>query len=406
MDFFTRIKNAWNAFRENSERDYRNYGAPSGGKTYRTLRPATGSKGMISPILTRIAIDGSLHKFRHIAVDKNDNFLEEIPSELNHCLTSNPNVDQTPSSFFHDVIWSLLDEGVVAIVPVDKIIHSSGMFDVTSLRVGKIREWYPQHVRVDVYDERPDRGTHEEIVLSKREVAIVENPLFATMNEPNSTLRRLISKLSLLDTADAISASGKLDLIIQLPYMIKSQTRKDSAEKRLADIEHQLTNGKHGIAYTDATEKVIQLNRAVENKLLEQVTSLTTALYSQLGLTEGLLAGTASEGELLNYFNRTVDPIVLAITQSMTRVFVPRFSGENREVIAAFRRPFNFATTEALSKVADTFTRNEILSPNEVRAVIGYKPSPDPKADELRNRNLNQENKGAPNDQTEPKETV
>lgn len=389
--FYTRLKNAWNTFidGEDENRKFVDYGTSYGIRPDRVRTSITNEKSIVNSIYTRIAIDVAAVTFHHARLDQNGRFLGPIDSSLNNCLGLEANVDQSGRDFIQDVVMSMFDEGVVAIVPVDTTIDpkQSSSFDVKTLRTGQIVQWYPRHVRVRVYNDR--KGQKEEVVLPKEIVGIVHNPLYAVMNEPNSTLKRLINKLSLLDAVDDQVSSGKLDLIIQLPYVIKSEARREQAEQRRKDIEVQLKGSKYGIAYTDGTERITQLNRPAENNLLNQVTYLTQMLYGQLGLTEEIFKGTADEKTMLNYYNRTVEPILSAIADSMKRTFLTKTARTQLQSIVFIRDPFRLVPISDIAEIADKFTRNEILSSNDVRAIIGLKPSEDPKADELRNKNLN-----------------
>jgi hypothetical protein len=334
-------------------------------------------------------MDVAAISINHVRLDDNERFAEVIPSGLNNCLSIEANIDQTGRSFIQDVVLSMLDEGSVAIVPVDttfdpKITNS---YDIVSMRTGKIVGWYPQYIKVRVYNDKT--GMQEDIDLPKNMVGIIENPLYSVINEPNSTMQRLVSKLNLLDSIDQQSGSGKLDLIIQLPYVIKTLARKQQAEERRKDIEDQLTGSRYGIAYTDGTEKVVQLNRPVENNLMGQIQFLTAMLYSQLGITQAILDGTADAKTMLNYYNRSVEPFVSAIVDEAKRKFLTKTARSQKQSIMYFRDPFRLVPVNELADIADKFTRNEVLSPNEVRGIVGFKPSSDPKADELRNRNLN-----------------
>jgi hypothetical protein len=335
-----------------------------------------------------MGIDVSAIAYRHIKVDKNDKYQNDMDSNLNKCLTLEPNIDQGPRAFRQDIAMTLFDKGVAVIVPVDTSVdpNSNEVIDIFTLRVGEVVTWYPKHVRVNVYNELT--GKRQEITLEKRFVAIVENPLYAVMNQPNSTLQRLISKLNLMDIVDDQVSSGKLDLIIQLPYVIKSEARRAQAEQRRTDIELQLKESQYGIAYTDGTEKITQLNRPVENKLLGQIEFLTATLYAQLGLTDDVMNGTANEATMLNYYNRSLEPIVDAVIQAMQRSFIGPISTRNLEKIEYFNDAFRLVPVAQLAELADKFTRNEILSANEIRDIIGFIPSKDPKADELRNANI------------------
>lgn len=387
----SRLKRAWNAFtksRDPTETDYRDVGV---GYVYRPDRArfTRGNERTIATsVYNRIAMDVASIAIKHCRIDKNGRYIEDIKSGLNDCLTIEANLDQTGRSFIQDVVMSMFDEGVVAIVPVDTSLDptKTNSYDILSMRTGKIIEWFPRHVKVKVYNDRT--GKKEDIILPKKSVAIVENPLYAVMNEPNSTLQRLIKKLNILDAIDEQSGSGKLDLIIQLPYVIKSEARQQQAEKRRKDIEDQL-KGPYGIAYTDGTEKITQLNRPVENNLMKQIEYLTNQLYSQIGMTPSVLDGTADEQAMLNYNNRTIEPIISAIVDAMKRSFLSKTARTQGQTVMFFREPFKLVPINNIADIADKFTRNEILSSNEIRQIIGMKPSDDPKADELRNSNLN-----------------
>ena len=395
MAIFARIKDAWNAFRANEEviSDYAYSGGMTSGMTpYRSSGfRYFNERSIVTSIYTRIAIDTASVPIRHIKLDENDRYLADIDSGLNQCLTLEPNIDQAPRSFRQDIVMTLFDQGVAAIVPVDTILdpNEAANFEILTLRVGVIVAWYPKHIRVSLYNE--DKGLREEIVVEKRFVSIIENPLYSVMNEPNSTLQRLIRKLSLLDTVDEQSGSGKLDIIIQLPYVIKSETRRQQAEKRRKDIEFQLKGSQYGIAYTDGTEKITQLNRPAENNLLKQVEYLTSMLYSQLGITDEVMNGTADEKTMVNYFNRTVEPILVATVEAMQRSFLGVLGTKNRERVRFFRDPFKLVPIGEIAEIADKFTRNEIMSANEIRSFIGIPPSKDPKADQLVNSNMPQQ---------------
>ena len=389
----TRLKHAWNAFRNRdptqvpSERRDMGYGSYT--RQDRVRMHVTNERSVIISVYNRIAIDVSAVNIQHVHLDENGRFVETITSGLNDVLTSEANIDQSNRAFIQDVVMSMFDEGVVAVVPVDTTIDPkiSGSFDIQTMRTARIISWFPKHVRVRLYNE--NKGIQEELTLSKSQVAIIENPLYSVMNEPNSTLKRLLKKLSILDAIDEQSGSGKLDLIIQLPYVIKTEARRQEAEKRRKDIEVQLSGSKYGIAYTDGTERVTQLNRPAENNLMKQIEYLTKMLYSQLGLTESVFDGTADEKTMLNYNNRTVVPILSAIISEFKRKFLTKTARTQRQSIEYFRDAFSLVPVTELANIADKFTRNEVLSSNEVRAVIGYKPSKDPAADELRNKNLN-----------------
>lgn len=406
MGLTERINRAWNAFfsREPTQRPNEPYGGYISTIRPDRIRLSRGNeRSIVTSIYNRIAIDVAAIQVEHVRLDENDRFIEVIPSGLNECLTVSANKDQTGRAFLQDAVMSLLDEGCVAIVPVDTSTNPNvtNSYDILSLRTGKIVAWYPDQVKVSVYNEQS--GKKEEIVLNKNFVAIVENPLYAVMNEPNSTLQRLIRKLNLLDYIDEQSGSGKMDLIIQLPYIVKSEARRAQAEKRRKDIENQLANSKYGIAYTDGTEKITQLNRSVENNLLKQIEGLTTMLYGQLGMTSAVFDGTADEKVMLNYYNRTIEPILSAIVDEMKRKFLTKTARSQKQSIYFFRDPFRLVPTSELAELADKFTRNEIMSSNEFRQVIGKKPSDNPEADELRNKNISP-SRAYPNYYEEPPE--
>lgn len=392
-----RLRHAWNAFmnrEKDPEIDFRNIGYSSMIRPDRIRFSAGIERSMVSSIYTRISIDTAAFSILHIKTDKEGNYLETVNSGLNYCLSTEANIDQTGRAFLQDVVESMCDEGAIAIVPVDTTMNpkDTTSYEINSLRTAKILEWYPRHVRVRVYNDLV--GRNEELTLRKDFVGIIENPLYSVMNEPNSTLRRLIHKLNLLDIMDNQNSSGKLDLIIQLPYVVKSTARKDQAEKRRKDIEDQLVGSKYGIAYTDGTEKITQLNRPVENNLLKQIEILTSMLYSQLGLSESILDGTASEQELINYYNRTLEPILSAIKDEFNRKFLTKTARTQGHMLKFFNEPFRLVPANNMAEIADKFTRNEILTSNEVRALIGFTPSSDPAADELRNKNLNRSKQG------------
>lgn len=384
-----RIRNGWNAF-INRIPKMNFYGQQSYASRPDAPRlKRQNSKSMISPILTRIAIDCAQTELKHVRIDADTKkYSDDIDSALNDCFNWEANIDQSGSDFKLDIFLSLLDEGCIAIVPVDTDRDPyDGSFDILSMRTAKVLEWFPKAVRVQLYNER--NGNKEELTLPKSQVAIIQNPLYSILNEPNSTLQRLVRKLALLDSVDEKSSSGKLDLIVQLPYLIRGEARKKQAKERRQDIEDQLTNGKYGIAYTDATEKIIQLNRPVENQLMSQVEYLTNLLFSQLGITQTILDGTADEQTLLNYYQRTINPIIEAVTAELNRKFISKTARTQGQAIMAFRDPFKLVPVNNIAEIADKFTRNEILSSNEIRQIIGMKPSDDPKADELINSNLN-----------------
>lgn len=389
-----RFKRVWNAFLNiKPETEDVAYGTTSyygGSSPSRSPLRIYNERSIISSIYTKLSIDVSGIVIKHIQMDDKDRYTNDVESPLNNCLTLEPNIDQGPRSFRQDIALSLFDRGVVAIVPVDTSVDPSktGIFDIYTMRVGEITAWYPKHVRVNLYNE--EKGQREEILLEKRNVAIVENPLYAVMNEPNSTLQRLIRKLGLLDSVDEQSSSGRLDVIIQLPYVIKSESRKQQAEARREDIEFQLRGSQYGIAYIDGTEKITQLNRPAENNLLKQVEYLTNLLYNQLGLTEEVMNGTADEAAMINYFNRTVKPILDAIIEAMQRTFLGSAGAASNQRIKYFRDPFALVPVKELAEIADKFTRNEIISSNEMRGHMGIPPSSDPKADKLINSNMPQ----------------
>lgn len=385
----SRLKHAWNAF---LNRDptvvYRDIGS---GYSYRPdrLRLTRGNeRSIVTSVYNRIALDVAAINIRHVQLDDEDRFLGVVNSDLNKCLSLEANLDQTGRAFIQDMVMSMMDEGCIAIVPIDTDDDPDDTegYKIYSMRVGRIRDWYPAHVRVEVYNE--SKGRKQDIVVPKKTIGIVENPLYAVINEPNSTMQRLIRKLNLLDAVDEQSSAGKLDLIIQLPYVIKSDARRQQAEQRRRDIEQQLAGSKYGIAYVDGTEKITQLNRSLENNLMKQIEYLTNMLYSQLGITQSILDGTADEKTMLNYYNRTIEPIISAITDEMKRKFLSKTARSQRKSIMFFRDPFKLVPVGELAEISDKFTRNEIASSNEIRQVIGWKPSSDPKADELRNSNL------------------
>lgn len=406
FSFGSRLRHAWNAFTSNKDptRAYMNIG---NGYGYRPDRPRFSmgnERSIVTSVFNRIALDVAAIDIKHVRLDKNGRFLETIDSALNNCLSLEANLDQTGRAFIQDAVMSLLDEGCVALVPTDTDDDPEdglpGSFDIDSLRVAKILEWYPAHVRLRVYNEL--KGEKEDIILPKRFVCIIENPLYAVINEPNSTMKRLIRKLSLLDVTDEQTASGKLDLIIQLPYVIKTEARRQQAENRRRDIEQQLAGSKYGIAYTDGTEHITQLNRSLENNLMKQVEYLTSLLFSQLGITQSILDGTADEKTMLNYYSRTIEPIVSAIVDEMKRKFLTKTARSQKQDIMYFRDPFKLVPVDSIAEIADKFTRNEIMTSNEIRQVIGMRPSSDPKADELVNSNISQPNSGNPTEQNTP----
>ena len=397
MTLVSRLKHSWNAF-TNQEEKYANpyatmgsaMGASYGARPDRMRLYISNERSIISSIYTRLSIDVASVDIRHVRLDADRRYVADIESGLNNCLNLEANIDQAARSFRQDIAMTLFDKGVAAIVPVETSLdpESTGSYDIQTLRVGEIVTWYPKHVRVSLYNEAI--GRREEVTLEKKIVAIVENPLYSVMNEPNSTLQRLIRKLNLLDTVDEASSSGKLDIIIQLPYVIKSEARRNQAEQRRKDIEFQLKGSKYGIAYTDGAEKITQLNRPAENNLLTQVEYLMKMLYGQLGLTEEVMNGTADEKAMLNYNNRTIEPVLAAVIEAMKRTFLTKTARSQLQSIMFFRDPFKLSPINDIAEIADKFTRNEILTSNEIRSVIGIKPSVNPKADELVNSNMPQ----------------
>lgn len=390
LSFSSRLRHAWDVFRNREPTyDYQDTGPSTSYRPDRTRLTGGNERSIVTSIFNRIALDVSSINIKHCRIDENGRFKEPINSGLDNCLNLEANIDQTGRAFMQDVVMSMLDEGCVAIVPTDTTLNpiTTTSYDIQTMRTGKILEWYPNHVRVRVYNEKT--GKQEDIKLPKGMVAIVENPLYAVINEPNSTMQRLMKKLVLLDAVDENTRSGKLDMIIQLPYVIKSDARKSQAEKRRKDIEEQL-KGPYGIAYVDGTEKVIQLNRPIENNLMTQIEYLTKLLYSQLGITEEILNGTANEQTMLNYNSRTIEPIVSAIVDEMKRKFLTKTARSQNQTIQFFRDPFRLVPVNDIAEIADKLTRNEILTSNEIRQIIGMKPSNDPKADKLINSNLNQ----------------
>lgn len=396
MSFGSRLKHAWNAFTGTDYTTYQDVGPGYSSRPDRIRLTRGNERSIITSVYNRIALDVAALNVQHIRLDENGRFLSVIQDGLNTCLTVEANIDQTARAFIQDIVVSMLDEGCVAIVPVDTTYDPSvtGSYDIQTMRVGKILDWYPQHVRVRLYNERT--GTKENILVSKSTVAIVENPLYAVVNEPNSTMQRLIRKLNLLDVIDEQSGSGKLDLIIQLPYVIKTEARRQQAENRRKDIEAQLSGTKYGIAYADGTEHITQLNRSVNNNLMSQIEYLTSMLYSQLGITQSILDGTADEKTMLNYNNRTIEPIISAIVDEMKRKFLTKTARSQSQSISFFRDPFKLVPVNDIAEIADKFTRNEIMTSNEIRQVIGMKPSDDPRADELRNKNLSAPSESEP----------
>lgn len=392
MGFINRLQHGWNAFVNNRDPTYYNLGLGAS-YGYRPDRPRFtrgNERSIVTSVFNRVAMDVAAVKIQHCKLDEDNRFKTVMNSSLNNCLTLEANMDQTGRAFIQDVAMSMMDEGAVAIVPIDTTLDPkvTGSYDIQTMRTGKILEWFPAHVRVRVYNDRT--GKKEEILVPKSTTGIVENPLFAVMNEPNSTMQRLIRKLNLLDAIDEQSGAGKLDLIIQLPYVIKSDARRQQAEKRRKDIEDQLAGSKYGIAYTDGTEHITQLNRSLDNNLMKQIEYLTSMLYSQLGITQAIMDGTADEKTMLNYYDRTIEPIVSAIVDEMKRKFLTKTARSQQQSIMYFRDPFKLVPVGDLAEIADKMTRNEIMTANEIRQVIGLKPSDDPKADQLINSNLNQ----------------
>lgn len=386
-----RFQKGWNAFL--SREPTRTYTDIGGGYSYRPdkIRRFVGTeKSILNSIQTRIAVDVAAVTIQHVRVDEDRRFVEVINSGLNEALNVEANKDQTGRELIQDIVQSVCDEGVVAVVPVDTDInpYDTSSFDIRSLRVGRIMDWFPDHVRVDLYNDRT--GKRQELTLPKSMVAIITNPLYSVMNEPNSTLQRLKHKLALMDSIDEQTNASKLDLIIQLPYVIKSEARKKQAEERRKDIEMQLSGSKYGIAYTDGTEKVIQLNRSLENNLLQQVQYLTTQAFNQLGITEEVFNGTADEAAMLNYYNRTIEPFLAAIALEFRRKWLTKTARSQGQEIMYFKDPFKLVPVNQIAEIADKFTRNEIMSTNEIRAIIGMRGAKDPRADELRNKNLNE----------------
>ena len=392
MGLGERLQHAWNAFfnnRDPTER-YRDVGVSYSYRPDRIRFTRGNERTIVTSVYNRIAMDAAAVDIKHVRLDEDNRYLSTIESGLNNCLSIEANIDQTGRAFVQDIVMSMMDEGCVAIVPVDTTFNPkiTNSYDILSMRTAKILEWYPAHVRVRVYNDRT--GQKEDLLLPKSSVGIIENPLYAVINEPNSTMQRLIRKLNLLDAIDEQSGSGKLDLIIQLPYIIKTDARRQQAEKRRKDIEDQLSGSKYGIAYTDGTERITQLNRPVENNLMKQIEYLTSMLYSQLGITQSVLDGTADEKTMLNYNNRTIEPILSAIVDEMKRKFLTKTARSQFQSIKIFRDPFKLVPVNDIAEIADKFTRNEIMTSNEIRQIIGMKPSKDPKADQLVNSNISQ----------------
>jgi hypothetical protein len=396
--FGARLRHAWNVFSDNDRLQFGSFdiGGGYGVQPSRSSMPIINERTIISSIYTRLSIDVASNVIRHVRLDDAGRYVDDIESGLNECLLVEANLDQAATAFRQDIVMTMFEHGIAAIVPVDTTINptTTGGYDIKTLRVGTVVQWYPEHVRINLYNQKT--GRREEVTLPKSTVALVENPLYNVMNEPNSTLQRLIRKLGLLDVVDEQSSSGKLDLIIQLPYVIKSDARRAQAEMRRKDIEQQLQGSKYGIAYTDGTEKITQLNRPTENNLLKQVEYLTGMLYSQLGLTEDVMNGTADEKSMLNYQNRSIAPILGAISEAMKRSFLTKTARSQMQSIMYFSDPFKLVPISEIADIADKFTRNEIVSSNEIRQIVGMKPSKEPKADELRNSNMPQSELGAP----------
>lgn len=397
LSFGSRIRRAWNVFKNRDPMTDMSWrlGYGDSQRADRVILSSNNEKTIVNAIYNRIALDVASLKFRHVRLDENERFKEEMNTSLNEVLKTEANLDQSGRAFVHDMVLSMIDEGVVAAVPVETTDDPevSSSYDILQMRVGPIVEWYPQHVKVRLYNSVT--GKHQDFTFRKRDVAILENPFYAVMNAPNSTLQRLIRKLRLLDVIDEQAGSGKLDLIIQLPYTIRSEARQQQAEIRRKSVEDQLAGNKLGIAYIDSTEKVIQLNRSVENNLLKQVEYLTSMLYSQLGFSQSILDGTADEQTMLNYQNKTVEPLASTITDEFKRKFLTKTARTQGQSVMFFTEPFRITPVSQIAEIADKFTRNEILTSNEIRQIIGIKPSDDPKADELRNSNLNQQNEEA-----------
>lgn len=386
-----RIKHSWNAFmNKDPTYNYQNIGSSYSYRPDRTRLTRGNERSIVNSIYTRIALDVASIGVKHCRLDENGRFESVIDSNLNNCLTVEANIDQTSRAFLQDIVMSMLDEGSVAIVPVDTTLDPrvTSSYDILSMRTGKIIDWYPSHVRVRLYNDKT--GRREEVLLQKKSVAIIENPFYSIMNEPNSTNQRLIRKLNLLDSIDEQSGSGKLDMIVQLPYSVKSPIQEARAESRRQNLEKQLSGSKYGIAYIDSTEKITQLNRPLENQLMKQIEYLTSMLHGQLGITQAILDGTADEQTQLNYITHTVEPIISAIVDEMNRKFLTKTARTQNQTIAFFRDPFKLVPVNNIAEIADKFTRNEIMTSNEIRQVIGMKPSDDPKADQLVNSNISQ----------------
>ena len=405
MGFMDRIQRGWNAFRNRDPTtEYRDTGLGYAYRPDRVRFTRGNERSIVTSVYNRIALDVAAINIQHVQLDDNNRFTSVVESGLNSCLNLEANIDQTGRALVQDIVMSMFDEGCVAVVPVDTTQDPeiTDSYDILSMRTGKILEWKPRHVKVRVYNDRT--GMKEDILLPKKQVAIIENPLYAVINEPNSTMQRLIRKLCLLDAVDEQSSSGKLDLIIQLPYVVKTEARRQQANDRRKQIEEQLTGSKYGIAYTDGTERITQLNRPVENNLMKQIEYLTSMLYSQLGITQAILDGTADDKTMLNYYSRTIEPIISAIVDEMKRKFLTKTARSQKKSIMFFRDPFKLVPVNDIAEIADKFTRNEILSSNEIRQIVGINPSKDPKADELRNKNLSEPKESSQPTKTPPKE--
>ena len=405
MGFMDRIQRGWNAFRNRDPTtEYRDTGLGYAYRPDRVRFTRGNERSIVTSVYNRIALDVAAINIQHVQLDDNNRFTSVVESGLNSCLNLEANIDQTGRAFVQDIVMSMFDEGCVAVVPVDTTQDPeiTDSYDILSMRTGKILEWKPRHVKVRVYNDQT--GMKEDLLLPKKQVAIIENPLYAVINEPNSTMQRLIRKLCLLDAVDEQSSSGKLDLIIQLPYVVKTEARRQQANDRRKQIEEQLTGSKYGIAYTDGTERITQLNRPVENNLMKQIEYLTSMLYSQLGITQAILDGTADDKTMLNYYSRTIEPIISAIVDEMKRKFLTKTARSQKKSIMFFRDPFKLVPVNDIAEIADKFTRNEILSSNEIRQIVGIKPSKDPKADELRNKNLSEPKENSQPTKTPPKE--
>ena len=405
MGFMDRIQRGWNAFRNRDPTtEYRDTGLGYAYRPDRVRFTRGNERSIVTSVYNRIALDVAAISIQHVQLDDNNRFTSVVESGLNSCLNLEANIDQTGRAFVQDIVMSMFDEGCVAVVPVDTTQDPeiTDSYDILSMRTGKILEWKPRYVKVRVYNDRT--GMKEDLLLPKKQVAIIENPLYAVINEPNSTMQRLIRKLCLLDAVDEQSSSGKLDLIIQLPYVVKTEARRQQANDRRKQIEEQLTGSKYGIAYTDGTERITQLNRPVENNLMKQIEYLTSMLYSQLGITQAILDGTADDKTMLNYYSRTIEPIISAIVDEMKRKFLTKTARSQKKSIMFFRDPFKLVPVNDIAEIADKFTRNEILSSNEIRQIVGIKPSKDPKADELRNKNLSEPKENNQPTKTPPKE--